>query len=278
LAKAIFRNKIRLVLRIQVYTASRALDVKKSRWRFRIIKKIERFALCQADLVIPISKFTYDLVVSQGVRPDKIVILPVPVLWFKDAKITDLPTTNRILFVGRLEKEKGLHILLHAMVMAKKEVPNIHLLIAGEGTFRSVLEQIVRSLGIYEHVSFLGWLKTDDLRNLYKEAYILILPSIMQEGLGMVLVEAGLMGRPVVASNIGGIGDIVRHGENGLLVPSGDAKALADAIVTTLKDRALAQRMGVAGARIAREYLQKRTEAVECVHKAIYELMGDGLK
>ena len=107
---------------------------------------------------------------------------------------------------------------------------------------------------------------------------MLVLPSIVEEGLGMVLVEAGLMGRPVVASDIGGIRDIVRHGENGFLVPPGDPKALANAIVSVLKDRDLARRMGIAGRRIAQEYLAGREETIKRVQQRIYKLSDDESK
>jgi glycosyltransferase involved in cell wall biosynthesis len=66
-----------------------------------------------------------------------------------------------------------------------------------------------------------------DLRVAYREAWVLVLPSILEEGLGMVLVEAGLMGRPVIGSDLGGIKDIIQCGYNGLLVPPGNSKALA---------------------------------------------------
>ena len=94
----------------------------------------------------------------------------------------------------------------------------------------------------------------------------------------MVLVEGGLMGKPVVASDLGGIRDVVRHGENGLLVPPGDAVALAEAIVKILQDRDLARRMGLTGSRIAGKYLEGREAALERVRQAIYGLLDNGAK
>jgi glycosyltransferase involved in cell wall biosynthesis len=85
----------------------------------------------------------------------------------------------------------------------------------------------------------------------------------------MVLVEAGLMGRPVIASKIGGITDVVYHGQNGLLVPPRDPEALAAAIAAVLQDREKARSMGLAGNRIAQEYLQDRDEALENARQAI---------
>jgi glycosyltransferase involved in cell wall biosynthesis len=89
----------------------------------------------------------------------------------------------------------------------------------------------------------------------------------------MVLVEAGLMGRPVIGSDLGGIRDIIQHGHNGLLVPPGNSKALAEAILTILTNRNLAQQMGLANLEIARKYLSQRDEALEQVHRAILDLV-----
>jgi glycosyltransferase involved in cell wall biosynthesis len=118
-------------------------------------------------------------------------------------------------------------------------------------------------------VSFLRWLEAEDLQRAYQEAWVLVLPSIWEEGLGMVLVEAGLMGRPVIGSNLGGIRDIIRHGHNGFLVPPGDAKALADAIVTILTDANLAARMGQVNRQVAQSYLSTRDVALKQVRAAI---------
>jgi glycosyltransferase involved in cell wall biosynthesis len=276
LAKGCARRRIRTVVRVTAHTASKSLYVKNSRWRFGLVKKIERFVLRRADLVIPMGDFTYELARAQGVECDKLIFLQFPVPWAKRAEITDLPATPTILAVARLVEEKGLQILLKAMPLVIKELPDARLLIAGRGPYRPVLEKTAEALGIREKVSFLGWLKPEDLKKVYGDASLFALPSIWEEGLGMVFVEAGLMGRPVVASDRGGIRDVIRHGENGLLVPPGNAAALADAIVKVLKDRHLARSMGLAGNRIARDYLERREEAVEHSRKAICGLFSNG--
>jgi glycosyltransferase involved in cell wall biosynthesis len=177
--------------------------------------------------------------------------------------------TPNIVFVGRLEKEKGVEFLLQAMVLLRNTVPKVCLQIAGDGNCRAELESRVESLGICDKVVFLGWLGADRLREVFVNSWVLVVPSIWEEGLGMVLVEAGLMGRPVVASKIGGITDVVRHGENGLLVAPRDPEALAVAITSVLQDREKARSMGLAGTRISREYLRGRDEALESARQAI---------
>jgi glycosyltransferase involved in cell wall biosynthesis len=271
-------NRVRLIVRGQGHSASKALYVKRSKWRFKIIENIERFVVSRADLVVPMGKFTYDLAVSQGAKPETMITLPFPLRWANWTEVTDLPTSPIILFVGRLEKEKGVHVLLQAMALVRERLADAHLMVAGDGSYRPTLEQLAASLGIQDKVSFLGWLEANHLKNVYRNSWLLVVPSIWEEGLGMVLVEGALMGKPVVASDLGGIRDVVRHGENGLLVPPEDAVALAEAIVKILQDRDLARRMGLTGSRVASKYLEGREAALERVRQAIYGLLGNGAK
>jgi glycosyltransferase involved in cell wall biosynthesis len=164
------------------------------------------------------------------------------------------------------------------MVIVRKALPDSHLLIAGDGSARQSLEQLADSLGLRARESFLGWLEDESLQMAYKASWVLVLPSVVEDGFPTVLSEAGLMGRPVVASNIGGIKDIIQHGENGLLVPPGNAMALSDAIVMVLQDPLMAQQMGLAGSSCARERLQGREEAIERVRQAIYGFLHDEVK
>ena len=275
LARSLYRDRVRLVVRVQGHTASKALLVRRSKLRFILLEQIESFVLQRADLVVPMGKFTEQLALRKGAKPDKTIILPFPVQWAGSASVVPFPPQPCVLFVGRLEKEKGVHVLLEAMCQVREMVPSVRLLIAGDGSYRRELEAKVDRLSLREHVSFLGWLEGADLQGAYKEAWVLALPSIWAEGLGMVLVEAGLMGRPVIGSDLGGIRDIIQHGYNGFLVPPGDSKALAEAILTILMNRDLAQRMGLANSEVARKYLNQRDEALERVRRAILTLVNE---
>ncbi|MER3407670.1 MAG: hypothetical protein C4292_02465 [Nitrososphaera sp.] len=273
LACTIRKGRMRLIVRVQGHTASKVLFVHQSKWRFKLLQWIESFVLRRADLVIPMCTFTRELAIGYGVRPEKIVVLPFPVRWSDSATVTPLPPRPCVLFAGRLEKEKGVHILLEAMRIVQDQLPSAELLIAGDGSYGSHLKAMVEVLGLRDRVSFLGWLGPADLQFQYQKAWVLVLPSIWAEGLGMVLVEAGLMGRPVIGSDLGGIRDIIRHGYNGFLVPPGDAKGLAEAILTVLTNRDLAQQMGQANLQLAREYLDARGNALEDVRQAILKLV-----
>ena len=124
--------------------------------------------------------------------------------------------------------------------------------IIGAGPERPRLEQLVRELGLDGVVAFRGRVSEEELRRAYAGADAFVLPSVLDarqdtEGLGVVLLEAMNYSVPVIASDIGGIPDIVEHEQTGLLVPPGDEVALAAALTRVLGDRALARRLGDAG-------------------------------
>jgi glycosyltransferase involved in cell wall biosynthesis len=129
--------------------------------------------------------------------------------------------------VGWLLPIKGPMYLLKAMAEVWKGYPETSLVYVGKGDLEGELKEEASRMGVSERVSFLGW--RDDIPEIMHILDIFVLPSL-NEGMGRVLVEAMAAGRPVVASNVGGIPDLVMQGKNGLLVPAADIKALARGI------------------------------------------------
>ncbi|NOZ06113.1 MAG: glycosyltransferase family 4 protein [Chloroflexi bacterium] len=162
----------------------------------------------------------------------------------------DKPAT--ILFVGRLIERKGVPYLIEAMAHLNRQTPAATLNIVGTGSEQAALEQMATERGIRDDIRFLGRVSSQELAHLYATCDAFALPSIVDrhgdtEGLGVVLLEAMSHGRPVVATNVGGIPDIVKHESTGLLVPEKDAPALARALNRLLTDEELAERLGQAG-------------------------------
>jgi len=159
-----------------------------------------------------------------------------------------------ILFVGRLERRKGVLYLLKAYQRVKKEIPNSRLIVVGPGLIlRKRYEQWVKRNKL-EDVAFEGRVSYADLPRYYRTADIFCAPSTGGESFGIVLIEAMAMGKPVVASNIRGYADIVSDGVEGLLVPPKDDKALAQALLSLISDEQLRQQMGAMGRRKAQNY------------------------
>ena len=148
-----------------------------------------------------------------------------------------------ILAVGRVTLQKGFTYLLQAMPQIISSFPNALVVIAGDGPLRPELEQEAKSLGVGEHVRFLGF--RQDVPQLLAAADLFAMPSVF-EGFPIVLLEAMVMGKAVVASRVQGVDEIVVSGQNGVIVPSQDVPALAQAVVVVLEEPAYAAAMGVA--------------------------------
>jgi len=159
-----------------------------------------------------------------------------------------------ILFVGRLEKRKGLPYLLKAYKQVKQEIPNCRLIIVGPGTrLRHKYEKQVRRAGLKD-VVFVGYVSYDELPRYYKTADIFCSPATGRESFGIVLLEAMAVGKPIVASNIEGYANVITHEVDGLLVPPKDAEILAQALISLMTDKSLRQQMGAKGKLKAKDY------------------------
>ncbi|HEY92829.1 MAG TPA: glycosyltransferase family 4 protein [Dehalococcoidia bacterium] len=163
-----------------------------------------------------------------------------PIDEFCDGKVN-------ILFVGRLEKRKGVSYLLEAYKRVKQEIPNSRLIIVGPGTrLRGKYEKKVKRNSLKD-VVFVGFVSCDELPRYYKTADIFCAPAIGWESFGIILLEAMAMGKPIVASNIEGYAGLVTHGVEGLLVPPKDVGMLAQALITLMASQSLRQEMGARG-------------------------------
>jgi phosphatidylinositol alpha-mannosyltransferase len=172
---------------------------------------------------------------------------------FKDGKVN-------LLFVGRLEKRKGLRYLLRAYGRLKWEHPDIRLLVVGPGTPDKDSLRIMGERSLKD-VVFTGGVPYSDLPRYYHTADIFCAPAIDKESQGLVLLEAMAAGKPIVASNIEGYASVLQEGVQGLLVPPKDDAALAQALGRLLQDPSLRHQMAARGPANAQEYRRERIAA-----------------
>ena len=170
--------------------------------------------------------------------------------------------------VGRLEPEKGHATLIDAWPQVLRAVPGAYLLIVGEGSRRAALEEQVAALGIGARVVFTG--RRDDVPAVTAALDVAVLPSY-REAQGLTILEAMALSRPVVASNVGGIPEMVEDGRTGLLVPPHDHEALASAITRLLLDHPLADMLARAGHDLVHERF-----CLELMVRAIENLYDEG--
>jgi phosphatidylinositol alpha-mannosyltransferase len=180
-------------------------------------------------------------IIPNGVDYQRFSAPAPPFPQFKDGKLN-------VLFLGRLEKRKGLPYLLQAYVQVKARLPESRLIIVGpDGGMLAGAQAFVRREGLTDDVVFAGYVPEEDKRRYYRTADVFCAPNTGNESFGLILLEAMAAGTPVVASNIEGFAYVVADQEDGLLVPPRDAPALADALVQLLGDADRRREMGRCG-------------------------------
>jgi len=195
-------------------------------------------ALRNADGVRTVTGYTTGLVRELGLEPAD----EFPAYMDFDSFLQDppapLPQRPQALFVGVLERYKNVDGLAEAWRRAAPQLPEARLKLVGSGALQPVVEELVRDFP--EQVSWTERLSQSEISAALDASTFLLLPS-RSEGMGRVIVEAFCRARPVVASRVGGIPDLVEDGSNGLLVEPGDTNGLVDAILRLVEDRALAE-------------------------------------
>jgi len=243
----------------------------------RIVSKFKSFSLRRCDAITVNSTATEEAVrrcvdgqtlsrIPMGVDvPDMEAFAP------SAKEIRDMYRGNSdvvMLFVGRLVREKGVDDFISAAQMILAEGIGVTALLIGEGPERMALEAEAKELGVSANVHFLGWIEHKELPAYMAAADVLVGPSMI-EGQGLVFAEALMAGVPVVATNIGGITDIVIDGETGLLVEPGNPEQIRSAVMRLRSEPGLKERVVASGRRHAEK--QYTREATATAFSGLYE-------
>ncbi len=221
-----------------------------------IFKSMQKYVLKHCDMCTVNSYATYKEVIERFPQAkSKLVIrsMGVNVKQFEKKVTRPKPYKNKkiVLFVGRINEQKGIQYLIKAIPKVKDKFKNIRLLIIGEGDYKKEMEHLVDFLDIRDEVEFLGPKKHGDIVDYYKMADVFVLPSVTHkigtEGFGLVLLEAMSAKTPVIGTNSGGIPYIIKNNHNGLLIGEKDNKAIAEAIIKVLSSRKLSTKFAKNG-------------------------------
>jgi phosphatidylinositol alpha-1,6-mannosyltransferase len=250
--------------------------------------RLAAFAARRADVAVAVSSYTAELIAATGVKTGQLQVIPPGV----DLPIDPTPgraepmhegaertpegaegrsegaerTPQRaqrptLLTISRLrDSYKGHDVLIRALALVRGAVPDVELVVIGDGPLRAELERLAGATGVSDAVRFLGTLPDEERDRWLRRADVFAMPSrlpsdgLAGEGFGIVYLEAAAYGKPVVAGNVAGALDAVADGKTGLLVDPTDARAVADALTRLLLDRELAQRLGRAGAERAKDF------------------------
>jgi len=245
--RALARSRAKVIVEIHGdwTTASRYYGSPLRRVAGPVADRAAEVAVRRADAVRTVSEFTAGMVRRLGVEPAAIFHTYTEIGAFVEHDPTPLPDQGRLAFVGVLERYKNVDGLAAAWRLAAPQLQGVTLELAGNGRKVETVEALLRDLP--QQTVWHSRLEPTEVAALLDRSWALVLPSY-SEGLPRVAIEALARGRPVIGSTGGGIPDAVTDGENGLLVPVGDARALANTIIRFCGDAELRARLA-AGAR-----------------------------
>lgn len=277
-------RKLHLPLHLQLHTDPWSREWRAERLLHKFQLLIAQFLLTKADGVRVVSQRVRASVLALGVTPDKITRVPIWVdaKMFREGTASfDLHRTYAnfsriILSIGRLQPEKNYAKLIKAFARVARVHDDAMLLIVGSGPLRERLIILARTLGLEKSVVILPWAR--DIVSYYKTSDIYIQPSLY-EGWGLAAVEAMSSGLPVIMSDVGCAGEVVRNEETGIVVPTGDEESLVLAINRLLEDAvlrgALAENGKAEGKKLATK--EETLELYKESWKHAYEKGGDKL-
>ncbi|RJO63720.1 MAG: glycosyltransferase family 1 protein [Candidatus Omnitrophota bacterium] len=238
---------------------------------FKCIKALEEWWILRARKLIGLSHNIIDLTCRYfkiSLRNVPVIENPLDIDFFcPDPSVH--PVRYRILFAGRLEFRKGVHVLIRAIPLVLKRIPEATFIFVGSDCgVKDYLLNKTKELGIEHAVTFLDQVPRGQIPGYYHRCEVSVVPSIWENHPYAVL-EAMACGKPVIASNIGGIPEIIQDGVNGVLVPAGSPVSLASAIEKVLLDAGLKEKLG----RNARHYIVRQYDPqyVTLKNLAIYE-------
>lgn len=231
------------------------------------------------DVFIVLSEHSALVLKNYGIKESKIKVIPLTLpLEYQDggteASIPRLPD-NSILFAGWLNDRKGVHIAIEAMRHILKEVPDAKLyIIGGRAKFAEEYERkyngIIKRNDLHEHLVFLGQQPPEIVRGYLKRSSVLVIPEQYENMSPLIMVEAMALGKPVVASNLGGIPEYIRHGETGFLAHAYNPESFAVHIIRILKDPEAVSSVGKA----AKEFIMRNNSDERIWEKTISVYKG----
>ncbi len=242
------------------------------RWSYYQFTKIfESRALRRLQAVIANSQYTASVIGSKyHISKERLYVCYKsidPTLYSAVDRRKERSSSYRILFVGGNMQRKGLPTLIRAAPKVLSILPNTEFWIVGKDVVLPRMISLSQSLGVYSNFCFWGWMSHNNLLDLYSQADIFVMPSLI-EAFGVTFLEAMACGVPVIGTRVGGIPEIIQHEYNGLLVEPNNVDELANAIIRLLLEDGLRQRLIVGGLETIDRFSVSRM--MECTYK-IYE-------
>jgi glycosyltransferase involved in cell wall biosynthesis len=231
-----------------------------------------------SDKIVTVSEYVRQYLISEGISSEKITAIPTGIdpeqfspdkaaaVLREELKLSpDIPLVGTIAI---LRRKKGHHVLLNAIPLVLEKIPEAVFIFAGDGPQKQNILNRISELGLLNKVVMLGLRK--DIPDILKSIDVFVLPTL-QEALGTSFLEAMAMGKPVIGTNVGGVGEVIKDGVNGYLVEPDNPVALADAIIKMFRDKEKAGQMGIEGRKIAKQdfSLEKMREGMFALYSSL---------
>jgi glycosyltransferase involved in cell wall biosynthesis len=238
----------------------------------KFTKLISKVVLKNASYIIALNE-DMKRKINTIYKRENIIVVPNGIELEKFKDIYPQKQDNKIktiIFVGTLRPVKGVEYLIKAMSIIHEKLPDTNLLIVGDGPDREKLETLAQELDLQGCTCFAGNVSNEKIPEYMAKADLFVLPSL-SEGFPLVILEAMASGLPIVTTNIGGLPDIVKNGENGFLVEPKNPEALADKIMLLLSNKKSCKKISIINKTTIRDYSwSKIAEKLEKVYKEIY--------
>lgn len=209
-----------------------------------------KISMHNVDIIIALSTYTLNILKKDGY--EEAIYIPNGVNLLRKGNSQN--KSNELLYAGRLEKFKGVDNLIKAMPNILKTFPNVILKIAGTGQYENELKQLTEKLHLENSVKFMGHLNQKQLANTYRKCNVFILPSVWPETFGKVGVEAMSVGKPVIATNVGGVKDWLIDGKNGFLIKPHRPNQIASKVIELLSNKKLAKQMSLSAYETSKKF------------------------
>jgi len=209
--------------------------IKSQFWK-RIFLPFEKRTYRLATRIVCVSEDTKNILVEHyHIAEDKILVIHNAVDTDKFYDLSGQKNPHSVLYIGRIDKRKGIEFLIRSMPFVVRQIPDAILVVGGKGSHLEKMKALVSRLKLERNITFLGFVPDDQLNSLYNQAQCAVVPSIF-EGFGITVIEALAAGTRVVGTDVDGIREILKNEDYGVLVKYGDYSALAGAIISELRN------------------------------------------
>ena len=245
-------------------------------WKSRLYNLVDQQLLKKFDKVIAVSEYTKN---QLNIDPQKVEVVHNAIdlkdwqpqkIYHQDDRIKKEKKASVIGFIGRLSNVKGVFDFIRTAAAITSQHQDCRFLVIGEGSCKKEMQQLSTDLGLQNSIDFLGHVDNNKLPGIYQQLDLLLSPSL-SEGLPNTLLEASAMQVPIVATNVGGVSELITHQSNGFLAGVGDVNALKQSCCLLLENRSLAEKIGIKSRHVVEEKFcfKKRTEKLQKIYQSL---------